>query len=566
MHAPGPRILIVDDSEDDTLLATARLKRALPGVAVRRVDSPESMRSALDGDDWDLVISDHAMPRFDSLGALEVLKSSGKAIPFIVYSGHYDRDQGLEALRAGVRDFVQKNDPGRLVPVVQKSLTAPAEGDFAGGARLDPVTGLAGRHWLLDQLDAGLAAWREGEARLALLRVDLDRFQRINRAFGTVTGDRLMADVAFRLKRELAACDLLARGDDDEFLCLVDRTADASAAQRRGERVLRSLDEPFVRDGNTFYVTASAGLALHPLHGANALALHEAAGRGVERARAIGINRVAIAPEPRVVTPASLAPGAVVPADELFVLAHPIVALATGRTWGVEAGVRRRHTGLAVLSPDPDSPIVPERPGVATVGQWLLDESLRLVERLRQGGVPEGRVAVNLPRSLLFDARLADDIAETLARAGQSPDGLEIEIPERWILAEPGRAEEAARRLRAAGLRLALDEFGTNYGPLAPLQRLAVDTLKLAPALVRESRQDESGEAALRGALALARAMGAAVVAVGVESVDDGEWLAELGVDRAQGPAYPPRRIETAPLLPARFDRPAAADAARATG
>lgn len=552
MAPQGPRILIVDDSEDDTLLAASRLRRALPGMSMRRVDSPETMRQALDGGEWDLVISDHAMPRFDSLGALEVLKASGKSIPFIVYSGHYDRDQGLEALRAGVRDFVQKNDPGRLVPVVRRELGAPGSA-AAEPVRLDPVTGLAGASWLLAQVDAAIAAHDAAEPAFALLRIDLDRFHRINRAFGATMGDRLLADVTGRLRHELAACDHLARGDEDEFLCLLDRVGDPIAGLRRAERALRSLDEPFLRDGNAFYVTASAGLAVFPVHGRSAAQLFSGAASGLERARTAGINRAAFAPEVAA-NEAGAEGGAIVPVSGLFVLAHPIVAIASRRTWGVEATVRRRQDGLVHVIPDLDAPISPSRPGVETVSAWLLEESLRLAERLRGGGLADGRVSLNLSQDLFLDPTAPDLLAARLARAGLPSDTLEIEIPERWVLGDTGRVLAAARRYRAAGMRLALDEFGTNYGPLAPLQSLAVDTLKLAPALVREARAGEAGDGALRGAIALARAMGVAVVAVGAETEEDCERLASLGIDRAQGPAYPPRRIETAPLLPASFE------------
>lgn len=557
MPPSPPRILIVDDSEDDSLLAAASLRRALPGLSVRRVDSPDAMREALDTERYDLVISDHAMPRFDSLGALEILRASGRAIPFVVFSGRDDEALALRVLRAGVTEFVHKGDADRLAPVVRRELEVAAPA--GGGARPDPVTGLERHPALLALLDGALDSGKPPPAVPALLRVDIDRFRRINRAYGSATGDRILRDVAARLAAELAACDRLARGEADEFLVLVDRAADAAAALRRAERVLRCLDEPILREGNTFYVTASAGLAAFPAHGNTAAELYRSAGDGIERARAIGINRVAFGTPAHDPAPPAAGQGGAIPVAELYVLALPVVALANGRTWGVEAAARRRSAGVASHAPDLETALLPARAAAPTVSHWLAGQAAALVARLRQGGLADGRVAVNLSRAMFLDAGTPDALAADLARAGLSPDCVEIEVPERWVLADPERTVEAARRCRAAGLRLALDEFGANYGPLAPLQRLAPDTIKLAPALARDL--EGGGSAAVTGALALARAMGAALVATGVETPSACGRLAALGVDRAQGSAFAAAPVApSAPLVPARYEAaPAAA-------
>lgn len=538
----APRILIVDDSEDDGLLAASRLKRALPDADCERVDTPEGMAAALDSHDWDVIICDHSMPRFDSMRALQMVRAHGMDTPFIVYSGHYDRHLGDDALKAGATDIVQKTDPARLVPVVTRELSRRTPG---GPGRVEPhfdaVTGLPSRDWLLAQLEARIESHRESGAGLALLHVALDRFNRIEHAYGSPAARALLKQVCARLQRELGSSDLLARAGDHDFLALLDRFEEPRLAQRRAERLMRAFDEPFENGGNTFYVTASGGLGLHA-PGGDTTALCEAAARALERAKARGINRfeqqrVEPAPPPA----AEPQPAESVPPAELFLLAHPIVALPNRRLVGLEVVARRQHPQLGLLAPDLAAPIAGPQGGV--VASWLLAETLDFASLLRKNH-PELKLALNLSRWIASDPDAPRELLDTFAADPSKAASFEIALGERWVLAQPDRAAALAQELHASGLQVALDEFGTTYGPLAPLHSLEVDTLKLSASLVREP-SGSGRNAALEGAVAFGRALGAGVLARGVQSDVQVARLASLGVTHAQGPLFPPRSAST---------------------
>lgn len=551
MAAAGPRILVVDDSPDDTLLATDRLKRSMPGLVCERVDDADGMRDALAREHWDVVISDHAMPRFDSIEALELLRKAQPGTPFIVYSGHYDRARVLEALRAGADDCVEKADPQRLVPAVARALARTADPAQARVSR-DLATGLPGRGWLEDRLVERIETRRDDVGCLALARIELDRVQRITEAFGRATTDRLLGEVARRLQETLGPSDLLARVDDGAFAALLDRCDQPHHAERRTRALVAALAAPITQDGNTFYVTASAGYATFPTHARGAEALWKLCDAAIVRAREQGVNRV------EGPAPADRAPDGApdpVPASELFLMAHPIMSTTDNGAWGVEVVARRQHASLGLLAPNPDAPVEPAPPGGSTVASWLVDQAVGLAVRMRGEGKRDARVAVALSRRLLSDPDIGARLAEGLAAGGLNGDALEIEVSEAWVLAHPRRAEILARELKRSGLRVALDDFGTTYGALAPLQNLHLDTLKLAPALVRDARGGRGREAALEGAVALARALGARIVARGVESETERDRLRALGVDRVQGPLFPAQRPArmpdaVAPVMP----------------
>ena len=262
------RVLLVEDSEDDALLLETVLAPVMPGFQIHRVDCAADMTEALN-QSWDLVISDHSMPRFDAFRALQVLKASGQDIPFIIYSGALEHDRGNSAMRVGADDHIDKGNFGRLVPVVQRALrhvrTARGMREAEQGrSRLenyDGLTGLANQKRFLELAGAGL------EAGCAVLYVDLDRFMRINDSFGYATGDALMGQIARRLERCGESGEVVARIGRDEFALLVAAAGSRDEAKQRAERLMQCFSEAFHVNGQNLFLTISVGIALAPTAG-----------------------------------------------------------------------------------------------------------------------------------------------------------------------------------------------------------------------------------------------------------------------------------------------------------
>jgi len=199
MEEENPKILIVDDSEDDAFLLSAQIKRIESGCEFLRVDNAIDMRAALAQQEWDLVISDHAMPGFDSVEALRVLREKNGETPFVIYSGNLQQELGISAMHNGARDFVYKNNPEHMLPVIKRELEHAklrrdktlAENFISKIANYDELTGLPNRNMFCEHLDRRFNRTDTPCLSGALLYIDLDRFMRINDSFGYPTGDGL---------------------------------------------------------------------------------------------------------------------------------------------------------------------------------------------------------------------------------------------------------------------------------------------------------------------------------------------------------------------------------------
>src|SRR5262245_51247868 len=254
------RILLVEDSEDDALLLSDQLGRALPAFHMERVDNAADMRAALKHD-WDVVISDHVMPRFDAFRALKVLKASGRDIPFLILSGGIEQERGVTAMHVGADDVVDKSNMAKLVPVLQRTLKNLEDRRARDRARIsDTLTGLPNRKRFEELAREAMARTRG----VALVYLDIDRFMRINDSFGYAAGDALLREIATRLQAQTAAGELVARIGHDEFALLIP-AGGRDAARARAEQIRsRSFAEAFVLNGQSLYLTASCGVALSP--------------------------------------------------------------------------------------------------------------------------------------------------------------------------------------------------------------------------------------------------------------------------------------------------------------
>jgi len=254
MEEPNPKILIVDDSEDDAFLLSSQIRRVEQKCEFRRVDSAEGMRTALAQQAWDLVISDHSMPGFDSVEALRILRDNNKETPFVIYSGHLAQEVGISAMQNGAHDFVYKNDPERMLPVIKRELEhaklrrdkTEAENSISKIANYDELTGLANRNLFCEQLDRRIQRTDATPPGGALLYIDLDRFMRINDSFGYPTGDGLMRQVAARLQACMSRSDLVARMGQDEFALYASNVTDTAAVVALAERIMQRFGPAFV--------------------------------------------------------------------------------------------------------------------------------------------------------------------------------------------------------------------------------------------------------------------------------------------------------------------------------
>ena len=398
----------------------------------------------------------------------------------------------------------------------------------------DALTGLPNRTLLHRRAERAL----RGDGLCALLLIDLDRFKEVNDTLGHDHGDELLIVVAGRLRAALRRGDTLARLGGDEFAVLLPDVPHRGAVAELAGRLQDELRRPFALRGVAVELAASIGIAFAPDHGSDVgtlvrradVAMYEAKrGRtGVETYSAerdpYSPDRLALLPELR----------RAIAGDELVLHYQPKVALSSGAVIGVEALVRWQHPERGLLAPAEFVPLAERTGAVADLTRWVVDAALAQCRAWRDAGI-DLPVAVNLAAANIVDVALPDAVGELLVRHGLPGDRLECEISEHTVMADPVRGGEVLGRLRALGVRLSLDDFGTGHSSLAHLKRLPLDEVKIDRSFVAGMTEDENDAVIVRSTIDLARNLGLAVVAEGVESDAIMRELAALRCDVAQG-------------------------------
>jgi diguanylate cyclase len=542
------RILIVDDSEDDAFLVSREIGRAFEGAEFVRVDNAEDMTRELADAEWDLVISDHRMPRFDSAGALAVLKATGRDIPFVIYSGQLESEQGVNAMNEGARDFVAKSAPGRLLAVVHREMEDArlrkakerAEQSVLRLANYDPLTQLPNRSLFCDLVQLRLSDHGTHSPSAALLFLDLDRFMRINDSFGYPTGDALIRAVAMRLQEAASAGAVVARLGQDEFALYVDAVESPTDAQAAAQAVMQRFAAPFVQGGQEFFLTCSGGLTLYPQHGDDVDGLLRNAESAMFEAKKRGRNNVQL-------YRAEMTRGSgrrlklendlrhAVERNELFAAYQPIIDIRTEALIGTEALVRWRHPDLGVVPPDEFIGLADESGIIIDIGEWVLNAACRQTQAWRERFHADLFVAVNFSAAQFRDESMPNRIGQVLAASRLPPRALEIEITETVAMENAQSTIRVLQALKLMGVRISIDDFGTGYSSLAYLKRFPIDILKIDKSFVRDIRTDADDAAIVRTIAALGRSLKLLVHAEGVEAEEQAAFLAREGCDRLQG-------------------------------
>ncbi|HSD80348.1 MAG TPA: EAL domain-containing protein, partial [Solirubrobacteraceae bacterium] len=372
----------------------------------------------------------------------------------------------------------------------------------------------------------------------ALLLIDLDRFKEVNDTLGHDHGDELLVEVTERLRAALRSRDLLARLGGDEFAVLLPDVPHRGAVAEVASRLHRALEDPFALRGVALSLEASIGVAIHPDDGRDLTTLLRRADVAMYEAKQGGTRIESYAAERDPYSPERLALLAelrqAIDRDELVLHYQPKVSLVHGGVIGVEALVRWNHPVRGELPPGEFLPLA-ERTGlIADLTRWVVRTALGQCRAWREDGV-ELPVAVNLAAANIVDGTLPDSIATLLKVHGLPGASLECEISEHTVMSDPRRAGEVLARLRDLGVRLSLDDFGTGQSSLSYLKRLPLDEVKIDRSFVMGMARDEGDAAIVRSTIDLARHLGLAVVAEGVETAQVYDDLAQLRCDVAQG-------------------------------
>ncbi|MCK0512781.1 bifunctional diguanylate cyclase/phosphodiesterase [Aromatoleum buckelii] len=421
-------------------------------------------------------------------------------------------------------------------------------------AHYDALTELPNRLLFRERLaDMLVRAERHGNM-LALLFIDLDGFKPINDTLGHEAGDELLRRVAERLGGCVRASDTTARLGGDEFAVLLDELRSPEEAGIIARNILDALERPYILAGQPQcqYISASIGIGCYPSDSLDAETLLRQADMAMYRAKQEGKNRYRFfAPEinaqasERLFMANSLRTA--LDRDELKLVFQPCMDLATLEVAGVEALVRWEHPQKGTILPSRFISLAEESGLIEPIGEWVLREAARRVREWKNAGIFAGRVAVNLSPRQFRRSDLASRLLAMLGEAGLAPRDLELEVTEGMIMEHPERAVVVLTELVAAGVSISIDDFGTGYSSLAYLKRFPVHSLKIDRSFVSGLPADRNDRSLTRAVVALAKSLGLAVVAEGVEHAEQADFLRRIGCDFAQG-HYFSRPLDTATL------------------
>jgi diguanylate cyclase (GGDEF)-like protein len=558
------RLLLVEDSEDDALLLLRELSKSGFDVEHSRVETPGGLRQALEADPWDIVITDHNLPGFNSEEALAIVRAGHADLPVIIVSGSIGEDIAVAAMKSGAHDYIMKGNLARLGPAIERELRdaqtraehKQARETIEHMAFHDALTGLANRFEFEDQLRRVLETTPHGRIH-ALLYLDMDQFKVINDTCGHVAGDELLRQVATLLKTPIRGADVLARLGGDEFGVLL-KECTLEHAKRIGERMLELVrDFRFTWQGKSFNIGASIGLVMLDRPGLTLADVLRHADMACYAAKDKGRNRI------QVYLPDSLELRRLhgdmewvnrinrALEQDHFELHHQRIVSLDGHNPAncCEFLVRMKESASGeLILPGLFLPAAERYGLMPAMDRWVVSRCFSHLADCRVKGriLGDGIAFINLSGATLSDEQFLPFVKAGLEQHGVPASSVCFEVTETAAIANLSNALVFIEGVKALGCYVALDDFGAGLSSFSYLKTLPADFLKIDGAFIRDMLDDPMDAAIVEAINNIGHVAGLKTIAEFVESKAIQDRLKSIGVDYLQG--YGIHRPEPVPL------------------
>ena len=535
-----PRILVVDDDRGMRFAMRKVLEK--DGFRVDEVGDGEQALMYCERFMPDLVLMDAIMPGMDGFTACSEIQSlpCGKHVPVLVITALNDDISIGRAFSAGAMDYISKPvNFSVLRKRVARLLQARRSEKYVRElAYSDALTGLPNRTMFTETLNDMITAC-DGKHMVAVLFLDLDRFKLVNDTFGHDAGDLLLKVVAERLLGCVRQGDLVSRFGGDEFTIVLDRVKNYSVVEHVATKIHQTLSRPFVFLGKEMHVSTSIGIAMYPNDGDDIGVLLKNADIAMYRAKEQGgryefyeqkmeadiARRLGVENDLR---------GAL-ERNEMMVFYQPQEDLKTGELIGMEALVRWQHPTRGLVSPLEFIPLAEETGQILELGEWVMRTACLQLKAWLDKGYKPVRMAVNLAGRQLQSNNIVESIARVLDETELRGEQLELEITESTIMGHAEEVIETLDKIKQMGVMLAVDDFGTGYSSLSYLKRFPIDLLKIDRSFVSDITSDKVDADIVTTIITLAHSLGVKVIAEGVETTMQKDFLAKEGCDYMQG-------------------------------
>ena len=487
--------------------------------------------------DIDVIKNDKAM-KFEEYGNVK-----GELMYLEVYKApFYDKDGKTIGTVGAGRDITKLK---KIQSDLQRSLKILDEqrDKLEYQANHDALTDLPNRVLFLDRLNQSINVAKRDKEEIALLFIDLDHFKEINDSLGHNVGDKILVEFAKRLNEKIETTDTFSRLGGDEFCIVLNNIDTIDSVSNFIVEIMETSKEPFAIENNTLYIGMSVGIAMYPHDGVSANALLRNADSAMYKAKDSGRNRYFFYDEEmtkkameRVFLETELRKA--FENDQILVYFQPQMNAQTNKIVGAEALVRWKHPELGLICPDRFIPLAESTGMVVQLDRIVMKKALTQFKKWKDGGLNPGKLSMNLAIKQLEEKDFVQFIQELLSEKECCYENIEFEVTESQIMKDPDKSIKILQEINDLGISISIDDFGTGYSSLAYLKRLPIKKLKIDKSFVDNLPEDLEDVAISKTIISLCKTLNLKVIAEGVETLEQKDFLVQNGCSFIQGYFY----------------------------
>lgn len=538
------RVLLVEDNPEDILwVQKALVVRDGAQIDLIHAKSLSDGLSKLESQTVDAILLNLTLSDSQGLETFHCVKALGQETPILILSGVGDVLLAGEAVKCGAQDYLVKGsiDMDSLNRAIRYSIErSRAQHHLTFLAHYDQLTELPNRTLFLNRFEQAILRARGSEQLVALLIVDLDHFKDINDSIGHHAGDILLKRVADRLRICLRGGDTVSRMGGDEFALVLEDISSFQQVSVVAKRILHHLAEPFLIEKREIFTSASIGITIFPFDDNPEGALLQHADIAMYQAKHQGGNAyqyymggMGAQVESRSSLANDLRQG--LAKDEFFLHYQPLVDLNTHRIIGLETLVRWQHPTRGLISPGQFIPIAEQIGFIGRLGQWVLQKACTDMGLICQDGVAEIPVAVNVSGRQFRNKNLVSKIQKVLNQSAMAPGMLELELTENVLMDDSSGHTATLDQIKKMGVKISIDDFGTGYSSFRYLKTFPIDTLKIDRSFIQDLPHSAHNASLVASMIDMGHSLGLSVLAEGVETEEQVQFLKAHDCDRAQG-------------------------------
>ncbi|MCP4001923.1 MAG: EAL domain-containing protein [Gammaproteobacteria bacterium] len=538
------KILFIEDNDADADFLRASLKSSCAEeLDLTHVSTLKDGVIALSENDFDVLLLDVGLPDGEGMECIEVVQSVDPDMPIVVLSGHGDEDFAVSIINKGVQDYLVKQETkGRVIlRAIRYAIERKrSERRLNYFAQYDGLTGIPNREFLTGYLDSAITRAEREKNKVALFYLDLDKFKTLNAQLGHEIGDVLLKEVAQRLYSHTRAGDLLCRAGGDEFAVVVEGLTQVAEIESIARKLINSLNDTFLINGREIVASASVGVTVYPDDSKDAQVLLKNADIAMYQAKEAGQNKFKYFTDnihDEIVRKHKLEEDiqTALRLKQFALVYQSKVDIHTLQVKGMEALIRWNCPTRGLVRPA-DFIGAAEKSGyIVPLGYWIINDVCQTINNWKCKNIKLVPVSINVSALQFQQADFADRVGEILESHNIDPELIELEMTEGLLMADTDATQKCLTSLKAIGIKISVDDFGTGNSCLAYLQKFPIDILKIDKSFVDDVTLNADSDHICKAIISLAKSLGLEAVAEGVETKRQLEFLRENDCNIVQG-------------------------------